>query len=137
MSLQSHISLTVSKFNKILNKILDNINTGGMDPFFEIRLKNISKQKQSEQSEIYQSPRPNIFSWVDADEVSNNTQNSEVFKYVDNESKNTPKHKIKQLLFEIYQKERNNDEKTEINYINLVSTDSRKDEHKTPLVMES
>ena len=41
------------------------------------------------------------------------------------------------MLSEIYQKEWNNDEKTHPNYINLVSTDSQKDEHKTPQVMES
>ena len=104
MSLQSRIYhlLWVSEFNKILNKILDNINTGIMDPFFEIILKNISKQKQSEQSDIYQTPRSNILSCFDSDELSNITQNSEVIKYVDHESKNTPGHKIKQLLSEIY-----------------------------------
>ena len=133
---KSYISLTVSEFNKILNKILDNINTGGMDPFFEIILKNISKQKQSERSDIYQTPKPHNYSLLD-DEVSSNIQNSEVFKYVVNEAKNTPEHKIKQLLSEIYQKEGNNDEKTDPNYINLVSTDSRKDENNTSQVMEN
>ena len=71
---KSYISLTVSEFNKILNKILDNINTGIMDPFFEIILKNISKQKQSEQSDIYQTPRSNILSCFDSDELSNITK---------------------------------------------------------------
>ena len=133
---KSYISLTVSEFNKILNKNLDNINTGGMDPFFEIILKNISKQKQSEQSDIYQTPKPHNYSLLD-DELSSNIQNSEVFKYVVNEAKNTPEHKIKQLISEIYQKEGNNDEKTDPNYINLVSTDSRKDENNTSQVMEN
>ena len=134
---RTYISLTVSEFNKILNKNLQNINTGVMDGFFEMMLESISKLKLHERSDIYQSPTPNIFTWFDSDELSDSTDDLDMFNSADNSEKKAPVQEIRQVLSEIYQKEGNIGEKPEIVYIDLVSTDSLNAENDTPQIIET
>ena len=134
---RTYISLTVSEFNKTLNMNLQNINTGVMDEFFEMMLESISKLKLHERSYIYQSPTPNIFTWFDSDELSNSTDDLDVFNNTNNGGKKAPGQEIRQVLSEIYQIEGNIGEKPEIIYIDLVSTDSRNAENDTPQVIET
>ena len=134
---RTYISLTVSEFNKILNKNIQNINTGVMDEFFKMMLESISKLKLHERSDIYQSPTPNIFTWFDSDELSDSTDDLDMFNSADNSEKKAPEQEIRQVLSEINQKEGNIGDKPEIIYIDLVSTDSRDVENSTPQVIET